>query len=147
MRVRCTGRSSGPCNSFICRSNSRSTAPNGTLRSITSVMAFSGSVFGFLFSVNEWTFCSSTENRKLELQRPPLPTVRHNDAVGLDRSPRTALVLRQIAHVHRAPMFENRHYELPGRLDTVTTHEQRGVAGHYIENQTLVGLRRRAAER
>src|SRR5204862_6543702 len=72
---------------------------------------------------------------------PPAIAARLQKRVGLARSPTAGLVARERS-VLLAPAREDRIDEGPLRLDLVGPREERRVAAHGIEDQSLVGLGR-----
>src|SRR5947209_1186708 len=124
----CTGAKTPAPAALNWRASSASTRPRGT-----SVLLDSEGVI-------------SAAARVVISEGPPVPAVGLDEAVGLARPPGPRLVLGQEPDPALLPVVEDRHDELPGRLHGVPAHEQRGVAGHHVEEQPLVSLGRRAAE-
>ena len=110
-----------PCSAFIWRFSSRSTSRSGTRRRASRR---SGAADGVAHSVLHWR---------------PSGSMMRSASTG-----------PQVPHWYsgrsrtrcRCQWSRMRHDELPRRLDRVAAHEQRRVAGHHVEQEPLVGLRR-----
>src|SRR5262249_35449149 len=76
---------------------------------------------------------------------PPKPILRH-ELVGLARPPRPSFVNRQRAHRVASPYFQHRIENLPRHLDPVAAGEQGRIAMDHVEQESLVGFGRLAAE-
>src|SRR5262249_3557655 len=81
------------------------------------------------------------------LRLSPAPFLLLDQRVRLRRAPRARLVDRNLLRIAVPPSVEDWTQELPRHVDPIPARVQRGVSLHRVEEQTLVGLRRLAAER
>src|SRR5262249_3383431 len=80
-------------------------------------------------------------------QGPPLPSVLERQLLRLTGPGRAGLVLRNRLVLAPVPLFEDRRHELPGVLDVVAAGEERRIAAHAVEKETLVSFLRLSLER
>src|SRR5688572_18881225 len=66
--------------------------------------------------------------------------------VGRDRPPRSRRIKLSIAQRFLCPTFADRINDLPGGLDFIAADKKRRVAGHHIQQQSLIRFRRVGAE-
>src|SRR5581483_8053009 len=76
----------------------------------------------------------------------PLAPVAREEAVGGRRSLASRAVVREALVGVVLPVLEDRHDDLPGRLDGVPAREERRVAAHRVADEPFVRGRRDDAE-
>ena len=73
-------------------------------------------------------------------------TIIPKEAIRRQGPPRTRYIRLHPPLPLARPEFVERGYQVPGRFRFVSANEERSIAEHGIENQSLVGLRRIGTE-
>src|SRR5882672_12677204 len=82
-----------------------------------------------------------------ELELAPLTPIAMDQGLGGLRPPGLARrIVGEIARWQCLPDVQNRHGDVPGRLDDVVTLEQRGIANHRVIQECLVAGARLSPE-
>src|SRR6476469_10154397 len=88
--------------------------------------------------------CSVVRSRARS-RAPPVTAGAGEHLLGGGRPPRAGRV--RVGPPVRRPVLQDRVEDLPGQLDLVVLREQRRLAEQHVQDQPLVGLRRRLGER